>query len=202
MATNNTQMSDQVVVTSRPTPEKKDVLAAVRRSVDATGEELLQAGSLDSQPSVGVVDHLKIVAIDFQGNSGFADLEVKQMGAFEYGRAIPKRTTVTRQLILSRREQGWVLVMPQDLICLDRYLAVMALAEHLETVPSTPANSPELKASRKLLNELSSERKLWNPRTWFRLSRSSGKAKSLPEWRAEKLKAAGLSSIDQGSPAQ
>jgi len=204
VATNNGQMSDQVLVTSRPTPAKKEVLAAVRRSVDATGERLLQGGSMDSQPSVGVVDHFKIVAIDLQGNSGLADLEVKQMGAFEYGKAIPKRTTVRRHVTLSRQEQaqGWVLIMPQDLICLDRYLAVLALAEHLETVPPTPANGPELKASRKLLNELSSERKLWHPRTWFRLSRSSRKARPLPEWRAEKSKAAGLSSIDQGSPAQ
>jgi len=204
VATNNTLMSDEVLVTTRPAPAKKEVLAAIRRSVDANGERLLQGGSLDSQPSVGVVDDFKIVAIDLQGNSGFADLEVKQVGAFEYGKAIPKRTTVTRQVILSRQEQaqGWVLVMPQDMICLDRYLAVRALAEHLETLPPTPANGPELKASRKLLNELSSERKLWDPRTWFRLSRSSAKPKSLPALRAEKSKAAGSSSIDQGSPAQ
>jgi hypothetical protein len=204
VATNNTLMSDEVLVTTRPAPAKKEVLAAVHRSVDANGERLLQGGSLDTQPSVGVVDHFKIVAIDLQGNSGFADLEVTQVGAFEYGKAVPKRTTVTRQVILSRQEQaqGWVLVMPQDMICLDRYLAVRALAEHLETLPPTPANGPELKASRKLLNELSSERKLWDPRTWFRLSRSSGKPKSLPSLRAEKSKAVGSSSIDQGSPAQ
>jgi hypothetical protein len=202
LATNDTQISDQLLVTSRPSPAKKEVLAAVRRSVDADGERLLQGGSLDSQPSVGVVDHFKIVAINLEGNSGLADLEVKQMGALQYGKAIPRRTTARRHVILSRQEQGWVLVMPADLICLDRYLAVMALAEHLETVPPTPENSPELKASRKLLNELSSERKLWHPRTWFRLSRSSSKAKSLPEWRAEKSKAAGSSSFAQGSPAQ
>ena len=204
VATNNTPTSDEVLVTRRPAPAKKEVLAAIRRSVDANGERLLQGGSLDSQPSVGVVDHFKIVAIDLQGNSGFADLEVQQVGVFEYGKAVPKRTTVTRQVILSRQEQaqGWVLVMPQDMICLDRYLAVRALAEHLETLPPTPANGPELKASRKLLNELSSERKLWDPRTWFRLSRSSAKPKSLPELRAEKSKAVGSSSIDQGSPAQ
>jgi hypothetical protein len=204
VSTNNALMSDEVLVTTRPAPAKKEVLAAVRRSVDANGERLLQDGSLDSQPSVGVIDDFKIVTIELQGNSGFADLEVKQVGAFEYGKAIPKRTTVTRQVILSRQEQahGWVVVMPQDLICLDRYLAVRALTEHLETLPPTPANGPELKASRKLLNELSSERKLWDPRTWFKLSRSSGKPKSLPALRAEKSKAAGSSSIDQGSPAQ
>ena len=188
VATNNALMSDEVLVTTRPAPAKKEVLAAVRRSVDANGERLLQGGSLDSQPSVGVIDDFKIVAIELQGNSGFADLEVKQVGAFEYGKAIPKRTTVTRQVILSRQEQahGWVVVMPQDLICLDRYLAVRALTEHLETLPPTPANGPELKASRKLLNELSLERKLWDPRTWFRLSRSSAKPKSLPGLKAEK----------------
>jgi hypothetical protein len=178
-------MSDQVLVTSRPTPAKKEVLAAVRWSVDANGERLLQGGSLDSQPSVSVVDRFRIVAVNLQGNSGLADLEVKQMGAFEYGKAIPKRTTARRHVILSRQEQAqaqrWVLVMPQDLICLNRQLAVMALTDHLATVPPTPANRPELKASRRLLHELSSERKLWHPRTWFRLSRSSSKARSLPE---------------------
>src|SRR5260370_30007121 len=171
VATNNTQMSHQVLVTSRPTPAKKEVLAAVRGSADANGERLLQDGSLASQPSGSVVDPFRIVAVNLQGNSGLADLGVKQMGAFEYGKAIPKRTTARRHVILSRQEQAqaqaqrWVLVMPQDLICLNRQLAVMALTDHLATVPPTPANRPELKASRRLLHELSSQRKLCAPPT-------------------------------------
>jgi len=175
-------ISDQVLVTSRPAPTKKEVLAALRRSVETNGERLLQAGSLDSQPSVSVVDHFKIVSINIEGNSGLAELEVKQVGAFEYGKATTRRTKTRLQVILSRQEaQSWVLVMPQDLICLDRHLAVMALADHLAAVPPAQANSPELKVSRKLLNDLSSERKLWDPRTWFRLSRSSGNARPSPE---------------------
>src|SRR5260370_37949096 len=117
VATTNTQMSDQVLVTLRPTPAKKEVLAAVRGSADANGERLLQGGSLDSQPSVSVVDRFRIVAVNLQGNSGLADLEGKPTGAVEYGKAIPKRTTARRQVILSRQEQGqaWGLVIPQDL---------------------------------------------------------------------------------------
>src|SRR5260370_25512080 len=60
VATNNTQMSDQVLVTSRPTHARNEALAAVRWSVDANGERLLQGGSLDSQPSVSVVDRFRI----------------------------------------------------------------------------------------------------------------------------------------------
>src|SRR5262249_10530877 len=41
VATNNTQISNQLLVTASPTPAKKEVLAAVRRSVDANGERLL-----------------------------------------------------------------------------------------------------------------------------------------------------------------
>jgi hypothetical protein len=176
VTTNNTPKSDLVLITSRRTPAKKEVLAAVRRSFDARSERLVQGGSLDSQPSVGVVDSFRVMAIDLQGDSGFAELEISQRGAFEYGKAIARRTTARHHVILSRQQQGWVLVMPQDLMCLNRDLAVAALTDHLATVPPTPANGPELKASRKLLHELSSERSLWDPRTWFRLSRSSGKA--------------------------
>jgi hypothetical protein len=171
----------QVIVTSRATPAKKEVLAAIRRSVDAKGKRLLHGGSLDSQPSVTVVDGVKIVALNLQGDSGIADVEVKQMGAFQYGKAIPTRTKVIEHVVLSRQEQGWVVVMPEDLMCLNRTLAVMALSYRLATVPPEPANSPELKDSRRLLNALESERKLWHPRTWFRLSRSSPKPRSSPE---------------------
>src|SRR5262249_26549192 len=150
VATNNTQISDQALITSRPAPAKKEVLAAVRRSVDVNGERLLQTASFESQPSVSVVDRLKIVAINVQGNSGFADLEVKQIGTFEYGKAIPARTTARLHVTLSRQEQGWVLAMPQDLMCLNRDLAVMAITDHLTSVPH---NGEELKVSRKLLGE-------------------------------------------------
>jgi hypothetical protein len=177
VATIDAPMGDRVLVTSRPSPAKKEVLVAVRRSVNANGQRLL-SGSLDSQPSVGVVDRLKIVAINVHGNAGLADLEVKQMGTFEYGKAIPARTTVVHQVILRRQEQGWVLVMPQDLMCLNRDLAVIAITDHLTSVPH---DSRELKVSRRLVNELLSERRLWHPRTWFRLSRSSGKVRSSPQ---------------------
>jgi len=176
VATNHPQNSTEVLVTSRAAPAKKEVLAAIRRSVDANGEQLL-SGSLESQPSVSVVDRLKIVAINVQGNTGFADLEVTQMGTFEYGKAVPARATVVREMVLSRQEQGWVLVMPQDLMCLNRDLAVMAITDHLTSVPH---DSQELKGSRRLLSELSSERKLWHPRTWFRFGRSR-KLRSAPE---------------------
>jgi hypothetical protein len=166
VATNHNGMSDQTLVTSRPSPAKKEVLAAVRRSVDANGARLLN-GALDSQPSVSVVDRFKIVAINVQGNNALAELELKQIAAFEYGKAIPARTTARRQVILTRQEQGWVLIMPQDLMCLNRDLAVMAITDHLTSVPH---DSQELRVSRRLLSQLSSERKLWHPRTWFRLS--------------------------------
>jgi hypothetical protein len=176
VATNHTQNSTEVLVTSRAIPAKKEVLAAIRRSVDANGEQLL-SGSLESQPSVSVVDRLKIVAINVQGNAGFADLEVTQMGTVEYGKANAARATVVREMILSRQEQGWVLVIPQDLMCLNRDLAVMAITDHLTSVPH---DSHELKVSRRLLSELSSERRLWHPRTWFRFGRSSRKVRSAP----------------------
>ena len=156
VATNDRQTSDEMLVTSRATPSKEEVLAAVLRSIDANGKRLLQGGSLNSQPSVGVVDRFRIVAINLQGNSGLADLEVRQMATFHYGKAIPTRMTARRNVILSRQEKGWVLVMPQDLICLDRFLAVTALTDHLGTLASTPANSPERKISVRLLNELRS----------------------------------------------
>jgi hypothetical protein len=173
------QMTDQVVITSSPTPAKKEVLAAIRRFVDASGQGLLQDGSLDSQPAVGMVDRMKVLAINLQGNSGLADVEIKQLGGFQYGKAIATRTTARRQVMLNRQEQGWVLVLPQDLMCVNRNIAVTALTDHLAALPHTPANSREQKTTRRLLHQLSSERSLWHPRTWFRLARSS-KSKSSP----------------------
>jgi hypothetical protein len=153
-AGNDGQTSDKILVTSLATPSKEQVLAAVLRSVDTNGKRLLQGGSLDSQPSVGVVDRFRIAAINLQGNSGLADLEIRQIATFQYGKAIPTRVTAMRHVVLSRQEQGWVMVMPQDLICLNRYLAVSALTDHLASLGNVPATNPQRQISQRLLNEL------------------------------------------------
>jgi hypothetical protein len=154
VSTKDGQTSDKLLVTSLATPTKEQVLAVVLRSVDANGKRLLQGGSLDSQPSVAVVDRFRIVAVNLQGNSGLADLEIRQIATFQYGKAVATRTAAVRHVVLSRQEQGWVMVMPQDLICLNRYLAVTALTDHLASLGSVPANNPQRQISQKLLNEL------------------------------------------------
>jgi hypothetical protein len=169
VATTVGQTSGEIAVTSRERPSKKEVLAAVLESADRNGKQLLQTGSLDSQPSVSVVDRLRIVAINLQGRSGLADLEVKQNATFQYGKAIPIRTTARRHVILNRQEQGWVLVRPQDLMCLNRDLAVAALSEDLATMTLLPTNSPDQKRSLKVLHQLA--QKTSSPHWWVRLAR-------------------------------
>src|SRR5262249_39974294 len=89
VATKNAEIHDEVLVTSRPIPSRSEVLDAINRSADNNGERLLQNGRLDSQPSVCVVDSFTIVSLDFQGNVGLVDLEIKEIAAFRFGTARP-----------------------------------------------------------------------------------------------------------------
>lgn len=120
------EIHQEVLVTSRATPSRREVLAAIIRSADDNGERLLRNRLLDSQPSVGVVDRFTIVSLDFQDNVGLAEVEVKEIAAFRYGTASPYRSTARKRVILSRQIQGWILLDPQDLLFLTRRLAARA----------------------------------------------------------------------------
>src|SRR5215472_4621691 len=155
-ATKNAEIHDEVLVTSRPIPSRSEVLDAINRSADYNGERLLQNGKLDSQPSVGVVDSFTIVSLDFQGNVGLVDLEIKQIAAFRYGTARPYRLTALKRVILSRQPQGWILLDPQNLVYLNRRLAARALSHQLASMPQGPAGQQQVRTAAKILHELQS----------------------------------------------
>src|SRR5215469_11898986 len=155
-ATKNPEIHDEVLVSSRPIPSRREVLDAINRSADNNGERLLQNGKLDSQPSVGVVDSFTIVSLDLQGNVGLADLEIKEMAAFRYGTVRPYRLTILKRVILSRQEKGWILLDPQNLVYLNRRLAARALSHQLATMPKWPARQQEVRTATKILHELMS----------------------------------------------
>jgi hypothetical protein len=154
IATSNADIHDEVLVTSRPTPSRSEVLDAINRSADNNGERLLQNRLLDSQPSVGVVDRFTIVSLDFQGNVGLADLEIKEIAVFRYGTAKPYRLTTLKRVILSRQKQGWILLDPQNLVYLNRRLAARALSHQLATMPQGPTGQQQVRTATKILREL------------------------------------------------
>jgi len=155
-ARKNAEIHDEVLVTSRPIPSRLEVLDAINRSADNNGERLLQNGGLDSQPLVGVVDRFSIVSLDFQGNVGLVDLEIKEIAAFRYGTARPYRLTALKRVILSRQPQGWILLDPQNLVYLNRRLAARAVSHQLATMPKWPARQQEVRTATKILHELMS----------------------------------------------
>ena len=158
IVTREAEVHDDVLVTSRATPSRRELLAAIIRSADDNGERLLRDHLLDSQPSVGVVDRFRIVSLSFQDNAGLADLEVNQIAAFRYGTAKPYRLTARQRVILSRQEQGWILLDPQDLVYLNRGLAARALSHQLATMPQGPAGQQEVRTAAKILHDLLSDK--------------------------------------------
>jgi hypothetical protein len=133
------RVSGEIFVTWRATPSRSEVLAAIMRSADDNGERLLRSGQLNSQPLVGVVDGFRIVSLSVQEGTGLADVEVKEIATFQYGKARPYRVTDRRRVILSRQQQGWILLDPQDLLYLNRRLAATALTNQLATMLHAPA---------------------------------------------------------------
>ena len=154
VATRDAEVSGETFVTWRATPSRREVLAAITRSADDNGERLLRGGLLSSRPAVGVVDHFRIVALDFQDNVGLADLEVKEIAMFQYGTAKPYQLTARRRVILSRQKQGWILLEPQELMYLNRHLAATALTNQLGTLAHAPADQREARKAVQLLHEL------------------------------------------------
>ena len=157
MATKDAEIHDEIFVTTRAIPSRREVLAAIIRSADGNGERLLRNGLLDSQPFVGVVDHFRIVSLNVQDNSGLAEIEVKEMATFQYGKAGPTRLTVRRRVVLSRQEQGWILLAPQDLVYLNRHLAATALTNQLATTSQAPTDH-QVKNAVRILHELLSDK--------------------------------------------
>jgi len=121
---------------------------------DANGERLAPGTSLDSQPTVVVVDQFKVIRLNLSDRSGWAELEIKQTAEIQYGFADLRPSASTWRARLRRQEQGWVLLAPQDLIYIRRELAIQVLANHLAILSRMPANSQEVRRVVRVLDEL------------------------------------------------
>jgi hypothetical protein len=152
--TPDTAIHSEVFVTSQAIPSRREVLAAIIRAADDNGEHLLRGRLLEWQPSVGVVDDFRLVSLDVQGNSGLAEVEVKQIAVFRYGKPISSRSVSTRRVILSRQQQGWILVTPQELLYLNHHQAAVALTDQLATLSKAPADQLQARKTAQILHEL------------------------------------------------
>jgi hypothetical protein len=153
-ATPDTALHNEILVTSQATPSRRDVLAAIIRAADDNGDHLLRGRLLDWQPLVGVVDGFRLVSLDVQGNSGLAEVEVTQIAAFRNGKPSSSRLVSTRRVILSRQQQGWILVTPQELLYLNHQQATKALTDQLAALSKTPADQLQAKKATRILHEL------------------------------------------------
>jgi hypothetical protein len=152
--TPDTALHNEILVTSQATPSRREVLAAIIRAADDNGDHLLRGRLLDWQPLVGVVDGFRLVSLDVQGNSGLAEVEVTQIAAFRNGKPSSSRLVSTRRVILSRQQQGWILVTPQELLYLNHQQATKALTDQLAALSKTPADQLQAKKTTRILREL------------------------------------------------
>jgi hypothetical protein len=150
----DTVIHNEIFVTSQATPSRREVLAAIIRAADDNGEHLLRGRLLDWQPLVGIVDGFRLVSLDVQGNSGLAEVEVTQIAAFRNGKPSSSRLSSTRRVILSRQQQGWILVTPQELLYLNHQQATKALTDQLAALSKTPADQLQAKKTARILHEL------------------------------------------------
>ncbi len=146
------------VFVSSDQPSRDEVLAAIVRLADLTGERLVRGTSLDSQPAIAVADQFKVIELNIGNRSGWAELEVKQAASIQYGFADIRPSTSRWRATLRREKQGWVLLAPQDRIYLRREQAVQALANHLAVLSRIPANGREVRRVVRVLDELSAEK--------------------------------------------
>ena len=156
--TPDTAIHNEVFVTSQAIPSRREVLAAIIRAADDNGQHLLQSRLLEWQPSVGVADDFRLVSLDVQGNSGLAEVEVKQIAVLRYGKPISIRSLATRRVILSRQQQGWILVTAHELLYLNHHQAVLALTDQLSNLSKTPADQLQARKTTKVLHELLSDK--------------------------------------------
>lgn len=149
------------VFVSSDQPSRDEVLAAMVRLADLTGEGLVRGTSLDSQPTIAVADQFKVIELNISGRSGWAELEVKQAASIQYGFADIRPNTSRWRATLRREKQGWVLLAPQDRIYVRRELAIQALANHLAVLSRIPANGREVRRVVRVLDELSAEKSIY-----------------------------------------
>jgi hypothetical protein len=109
------------------------------------------------QPSVALAEQFTVTRLDIKNNSGVAELKVKRTASFLHGKADPHPATDTWQARLTRQEQGWIALVPQDRIYLRPGLAFAVLANHLAVVSQAPADNQELKKLVRILDQLLSQ---------------------------------------------
>jgi hypothetical protein len=148
---------DSVFVSLDP-PSRDEVLAAIVRLTDVSGERLVRGTSLDSQPAITVADQFKVIELNISDRFGWAEVEVKQAASIQYGFADTRPSIGTWRATLRRKKQGWVLLAPQDRIYVRREPAIQALANHLAVLSRIPANGEEVRRVVRVLDELSAER--------------------------------------------
>ena len=146
------------VFVSAAIPSRDNLLAAIARLTDVSGERLMRRSSLDSRPSVVVADQFKVTKLHVGDRTGWAELEIKQAASIQYGFADLSATTSTWRATLRREEQGWVLLAPQDRIYIRRGLAIEALSDHLAVLSRMPANSQEVRRVVRVLDGLLAEK--------------------------------------------
>jgi hypothetical protein len=152
-ASSDTETREAVFVSPRKKPSKDEVLAAIVHWVDANSNRFLRSDRLETQPLVIVAEGFTVAGLSIKGNSGWVDLNVKQAASLRYGKADLSRATDTWRVELSRQEQGWIVLVRQDHIYLNRSAAVKVLARLLAAVSREPANQ-DLKKVVRILNQL------------------------------------------------
>lgn len=141
----------------RPRPEqvRQAILMQLLHAAPALSDA--QAPAL-SRPLI-VFDDLRVERVRLDGDQGWAEVRIQQMGAVRSGRAEVVRRTERAFWTLRRRDHAdWEVVTPQEATYLPRKAAVSVIAHQLDLLPDHPgdaqAGAPQKKSLARLLDVL------------------------------------------------
>jgi hypothetical protein len=140
----------------RPRPEqvRQAILEELLHAAPALSDA--QAPAL-SHPLI-VFDDLRVERVRLDGDQGWAEVRIHQMGAVRSGRAEVVRRTERAFWTLRRRDGDWEIVTPQETTYLPRSAAVPVIAHQLVLLPHHPGDAqtgaPQKKSLARLLNVL------------------------------------------------
>ena len=146
-----------LLLSRRPEPEqvRQAILKDLLQAAPALSEA--QAPAL-SQPLI-IFDDLRVERVRLDGDQGWAEVRIHQVGAVTGGRvALEKRTHRAFWSLRRRDHESWEVVTPQEATYLPREAAVSVVAHQLAVLTDHPgdadAGAPQKKSLARLLSML------------------------------------------------
>jgi len=137
------------VIHQRAKPTKKDVAIALRQSGDARAEKLIAGQLFDLSHPISIIERMEVRKVKISKEQGLVILKLNEILTLADGK-VASGKTVQRQLILSRRNDAWVISDPQERLYLPQEQALGVFKRQaeffLQRKPSSSATRSVVKA--------------------------------------------------------